>query len=308
MRPLLSTTVLLLLAIPQALAEDREIFRSTTNPDPDVLPTLGVWQEHARKKDRYYTYISAGFPNVPGFVCDMWCYESGGIHYQSARELEGGIVQLRHAWDDHDWEIVTTATPLKGAVEVVARLEPTKNEASCAAEEYPSLNICWQLERAQGFSSEKNFYPEFVQRCFIFTQRGRIFLHNTRRRPIPVRPLTDKENNPPWVQMYVPKSAPADMQASSQSWADYSPDRYLYPVIGTASRDGKYLTAMAAGAEQTLSQAWHDCMHNNPGWLTAADGKSKEWRVRIYVMENDPDALIRRFQRDFPKVTSWEGN
>ena len=290
------------------IAGDREILTATSNPLPGELPTLGVWQEYVKNKDIYYTLISADFPNVPGLVCDMWCYESPGIHYLSAREEEKGVVSLRHRWDDHDWDIITTAIPHKGAVEIMARLESTQKHSGGIPEEYPGLNICWQLRRAESFSSEKGRYPEFVQRCFIFTERGRIFLHNTHRSPIPVRPLTDKENNPPWVQMYAARSAPEDVRVDSTSWADYSPDRYLHPIIGTASRDGKYLTAIATGSEGMVCQAWHDCMHNNARWLPVAEGEPKQWRVLIYAMDNDPDALLDQFQHDFPEVDPWQDN
>ena len=78
------------------------------------------------------------------------------------------------------------------------------------------------------------------------------------------------------------------------------------PVIGVVSRDGKYLTAMASGAESMVCQAWHDCMHNNARWLPAANGNGHEWRVRIYAMENDPEALLTRFHEDFPEIAPWE--
>jgi hypothetical protein len=42
-------------------------------------------------------------------------------------------------------------------------------------------------------------------------------------------------------------------------------------------------------------------MHNNPPWLPAdAPAHSRTWRVKIYVMENDPDALLARAAKDFP--------
>jgi hypothetical protein len=167
------------------------------------------------------------------------------------------------------------------------------------------LNVCWQLRRAALFASQPEPYPEFVRRCFIFTDQGRTFLPDTERRPIPVKPPTHAHNTPPWVQMYLPKGAPKDLRAGSSGWADYSPDRYTEPVIGAVSRDGKYLAALAAGNESVVSQAWHDCMHNNPGWMPAKEGSSKEWRIRLYVMENDPDLLLERFKRDFPDVARW---
>jgi hypothetical protein len=42
-------------------------------------------------------------------------------------------------------------------------------------------------------------------------------------------------------------------------------------------------------------------MHNNPLWLPVnTPPTQQEWRVRIYAMENEPDALLARVARDFP--------
>ena len=52
-----------------------------------------------------------------------------------------------------------------------------------------------------------------------------------------------------------------------------------------------------------MCQAWHDCMHNNPMWLpTTSPPEKRVWRLRIYVMENDPDALLTRVVKDFPNA------
>ena len=52
----------------------------------------------------------------------------------------------------------------------------------------------------------------------------------------------------------------------------------------------------------TMCQAWHDCVHNNPRWLpTDAPPEKRVWRLKIYVMENDPEALRRRVAKDFPR-------
>ena len=39
--------------------------------------------------------------------------------------------------------------------------------------------------------------------------------------------------------------------------------------------------------------------------MPAKEGSGKEWRIRLYVMENDPDLLLARFKRDFPEVVRW---
>jgi len=289
-----------------ALAGDRHVLEVQSNPRPDVLPTLGVWQEHNKKKGLYYTNLSAKFPNVPDFQCDLWCFESSGIQFASARELEGGKVELSHTWDEHEYQIVTTATPHPGALEIVSRLAPLEDATADLPSTYPNLNICWQLRQAPDFASEPEPYPEFVRRCFIFTESGRTFLLDTHRRPIPVKPAEHKRNNPPWVQMYSPRSAPDDLRGGPEGWADYSTDRFTVPVIGAVSRDRKSLTAIASGSESTVCQAWHDCMHNNARWLPASDSSGKEWRVRIYAMQNDPEALLERFHEDFPNVQPWQ--
>jgi len=44
-------------------------------------------------------------------------------------------------------------------------------------------------------------------------------------------------------------------------------------------------------------------MHNNPLWLPAkAPPERRVWWLRLYVMENDPDALMARVLKDFPNA------
>jgi hypothetical protein len=94
----------------------------------------------------------------------------------------------------------------------------------------------------------------------------------------------------------VPKTNP-------KGWSDYSPDRYTTTVIGAVSRDRKHLAALANDSASGMSQAWHDCMHNNPQWLPAqAPPEKRVWRLKIYVMENAPDALLARVVKDFPNA------
>ncbi len=268
------------------------------NPDPQRLPTLAVWEDEKLAPGRKLTMVAATFPNVPGFTCDSWCYESD-VEFMDARALPGGRLELRHRWRVHPQILlVTVVTPEPGAVEFRAHLEHAEGQGEIPAE-LPFVNLCWQVRRCPQFASAPDPYPEFVKRCFIFTAKGRVFLHETTRRKIPVRPADDPYNNPPWVQMYVGTwvSLP---KASPDSWADYSPDQYVTPVIGVVSRDGKYLSALANDSATTMAQAWHDCLHNNPQWLPGdAPPSKREWRLKVYAMPNDPKALLERVRKDF---------
>ena len=63
------------------------------------------------------------------------------------------------------------------------------------------------------------------------------------------------------------------------------------------------MAALANDSATSMCQAWHDCMHNNPLWLPATSPpENRVWRLKIYVMENDPDALIARVVKDFPNA------
>lgn len=288
---------LVCLGLPEAseAQEGPETLVTAPNPRPEELPTLSVWQAQGM------TYVKSTFPNVPNFTCDTWCYESP-MEFVEARALEGGRIELRHRWKDHPSVIfVTTVTPEPGAVEfrVRAELEPGSEEK--LPEQWLTPNACWQLRNAPDFASQPDPYPEFVKRCFIFTEKGLTFLHQTQRGKIPVRADDDPYNNPPWVQMYGPVWLPPQ-EAGPTSWAAFSQDRYLYPVIGVVSRDGKYLAAIANDTGSLMAQAWHDCLHNNAAWAEEEPGGEKVWRIKIYALENDPQELLRRVGKDFPKA------
>ena len=212
-------------------------------PTRTRLPTLSVYNDDTFSRDKVLTMVAATFPNIPNFTCDSWCYESE-VDFIGARALDGGKVELRHRYRDQPHVIiVTTVTPEPGAVEFLARLELETGAAVSLPTNPQPLNLCWQLRRAPAFASKPDPYPEFIKRCFVYSEQGVVFLDQTTRRPIPVRPADDPYNNPPWVQMYVglwqdvPKTNP-------QGWADYSPDRYMATVIGAVSRDHKYLAAL----------------------------------------------------------------
>jgi len=248
--------------------------------------------------------VSTTFPNLPDFTCDSWCYESA-VEFLDARPLNGGGVELRHRVRDHPEVLVlTTVTPEPGAVEIVARMAvDTEGHPDAQLPDQPvGLNLCWQLRHAPGFASAPDPYPEFVKRCFIFTETGMTFLLDTERRKIPVQEPDHEYNNPPWVQSYVGIWQPIP-KVTATAWADYSTDRYITTVIGAVSRDGEYLTAIANDSASTMCQAWHDCMHNNPNWLPQdAPVAEQRWRLKIYAMENDADALLRRVGEDFPNA------
>lgn len=272
-----------------------------TTPKPDTLPAIRVVKEKLWGK--YYPMVSMRFPNVPDFQCDAWCYEAA-VEFVDARPLDDGVVEMRHRDQANPQELViTTITPRQGSVEIVARvaLDAENHAGKELPGSPPGLNLCWQLRHAPAFASAPDRYPQFVERCFIFTNDGFTYLKDTQRTKIPVQPPDHEYNSPPWVQSYMAASLYVPVTQPT-AWAGYSTDRYLTPVIGAVSRDRKYLTAIANDSTLSMAQAWHDCMHNNPLWLPAdAPVTDQRWRMVVYAMENDAKTLMERVSADFPK-------
>jgi len=274
----------------------RDVILKVDNPDQKNLPTLGVW-----KRDKEIL-VSAEFPNVPGFICDSWCYESP-VEFLGAKPLGNGRLELRHQVEQEPrYLIITEVIPEPGALEFIARAEVAPETRAELPGFLLAPNLCWQLTRAETFRSRPDLYPEFVKRCFIFTERGLTFLHNTERMKIPCRKPDDEYNTPPWVQMHVGmwQNIP---YAGPTSWADYSPDRYTMTVIGAVSRDAKHMAVLANDTADLMCQAWHDCMHNNANWAPAdAPPMERRWRVKIYAGGNDTNAMLEKVSKDFPGI------
>jgi len=98
-------------------------------------------------------------------------------------------------------------------------------------------------------------------------------------------------------------------EVQGRGWAEYSTDRYTIPVIGAVSRDGQHLAALANSSASMVAQAWHDCLHNNPMWTPGdAPPADRRWRVKIYVMPNEPKALLNQVAKDFPVAMRLQEN
>jgi hypothetical protein len=259
------------------------------NPAPERRPALSFVQQGPRD------LLRVDFSGA-ALAFDAWMYEKCGVELEAVRDLGDGRLEVRHRrTDPPGGEVVTVVTPGDDFVELVAR---------CGEEvtDTPRLNLCWQLRRAPLFSSFPDPYPDFARRCFIFTEAGRTFLDRTVRLKAARFPEDAPVNNPPWVQTYLPVwDGEAELPFP---WAGVSPDRFTATVAGVMSRDGRWLAALANDSATSISQVWIDCFHNNPEWRRPASGGAPEWRLKIYLQENDPTGLLIRVAQDFPEIRS----
>jgi hypothetical protein len=257
------------------------------------------------------TLVGIEVPTIPGFACDVWCYEQAFDNRErgEAKPQPDGSMILTHTRGD---TTVTThvvpgfasypgewgGTPCADFnITVTGK---TKDDVLAIT----SLNPCWQLRRAKGFSSDGKFVENFVNQCFIFTEKGFTLLKETTRFPDTRRPADDERNSPPWVQNYYPvwRRHPGQPEGF---WG-LSTDRPIYSLIGEVSRDGRYLTAFGCRRSALLGQGWHDCLHISPDmrddYDEAANRITSRWRM--YFMENDPARLLGQYVADMRPETS----
>ena len=265
--------------------------------------------------------VRATFADVPGFKCEMWCYESSPDFavWESSEEvrretftlldccgLPHGGLEMRHRVGRLPHVlIITTFTAQPGAVEIVAyaKVDCDQYPDARLPDRLPVPNLCCQLARAEGFHRGQHAYSDFINRCFIFTDKKQTFLDDTVRRATLYRPLDHPVNNPPIAQLYTGTWRPVPRMAKNFG-AGHSPDRFVIPVMGVVSRDGKYLAAMANDSAGLMWQAYFHCVHNNPRWLPADEPSARQqWRMKVYVLKNDADDdLLARVARDFPQA------
>jgi hypothetical protein len=141
---------------------------------------------------------------------------------------------------------------------------------------------CMRVDRFTGLRQSN-----YISKSFIFTTNGLITLDKTRR---------TEEAIYRGGQVYVP----AGINLEDVNPRPISPDKPVNALIGCTSADDNYLLATAWDSTQELFQGVIVCLHNDPriGGLQA--GETKKLRGKVYLMKNDPAALLRRYERDFP--------
>jgi hypothetical protein len=126
----------------------------------------------------------------------------------------------------------------------------------------------------------------YTQRAFVFTSRGLTWLSETRRREDALY-RGGQVYLPPWVD------------AADANPRPISLDRVTNGVIGCVSGDNRWLLALASDRTFELFEGVYVCLHSDP-WIGGLQpGEVRRVRQRLYLLPNDPKALLRRYRRDF---------
>lgn len=98
-------------------------------------------------------------------------------------------------------------------------------------------------------------------------------------------------------QVWCPRSVPRD-DVNPRPLSSIVPSNGL---IGCFSADGRMILASAWEPYQELFQGVVVCLHSDFRIGGLRPGETKSIRGKLYLMDADPDALLRRYQADFPE-------
>jgi hypothetical protein len=71
-------------------------------------------------------------------------------------------------------------------------------------------------------------------------------------------------------------------------------------LIGCFSVDDRWLLVIASDRTFELFEDVYVCLHSDPLIGELKPGENKRLRQRLYLLPNDPAALLRRYRQDFP--------
>jgi hypothetical protein len=149
---------------------------------------------------------------------------------------------------------------------------------------------CIRVDRFTGCTTTdaRELVPDYARKCFVFLD-GKL----TR---LPTQPWADKARYIPG-QVYCPAHV-------DRNDVNPRPLSALVPsngLMGCYSSDERKIMAVAWEPYQELFLGVITCIHSDFRVGGLDPGETKEIRGKIYIVDADVPALVRRYERDFPE-------
>lgn len=231
-------------------------------------------------------------PRIPGEKIDTWYLEAFCRTGSTRREWPKTVIPHKTELISAKPGEIRLRTVVEPNVEVLHVITARRDEVDFRltlenkGTEFVDVDWFQPCMRVNRFTGRTQ--ADYVPKCFIFTESGLTTLDKTRR---------TEEAIYRGGQVYVP----AGINLADVNPRPISPDQPVNGLIGCFSADDRYLLATAWDKTQELFQGVIVCIHNDPriGGLKA--GEKKKLHGKVYIMENNPKKLLRRYNRDFPK-------
>jgi hypothetical protein len=198
---------------------------------------------------------------------------------------DGRLIRLKDTLDDG---VIVEHVITAGSDEVDIRMvahNPTETESQAHW-----AQPCTRVDKFTGCSRDDatTLVPEYARKCFIFLD-GKLMR-------LPTDPWADKARYIPG-QVYCP-------QHVDRNDVNPRPLSKLVPsngLTGCYSSDEKKIMAVAFEPYQEIFQGVITCMHSDFRLGGLKPGETKKIRGKMYVVDADVDALVARYERDFPE-------
>ena len=238
--------------------------------------------------------LSVSHPDIPGGKVDIWYLEAFCRSGSTRRDW-------RQTTIPHKTELVSAdkmgkriqlRTTVQPNVDVLHDIRAGKDEVDFRltlknrGNEFVDVQWfqpCMRVDRFTG-GNQSNY----INKSFIFTDRGLTFLDKTRR---------TEEAIYRGGQVYVPSGINLD----DVNPRPISLDQPVNGLIGCVSADDRYLLAMAWDHTQELFQGVIVCLHNDPRIGGLKPGETKRLHGKVYLLRNEPKALLKRYEREFKR-------
>lgn len=197
---------------------------------------------------------------------------------------DGRAVQIKDTLDDG---VQVTHAITAGQGEVDFRL--TAHNPTDKPSEAHWAQPCVRLAAFMGFSSDGGGNLEdYLPKCFLWVE-GRLT-------KMPFQ-LWAKEARYTPGQVWCPKGVPRS-DVNPRPLSSTVPSLGL---IGCFNKDDRFIFATAWEPYQELFQGVARCLHSDFRIGGLAPGETKKIRGKVYVLPNNPAALVARYLRDFPE-------
>jgi hypothetical protein len=237
--------------------------------------------------------LSVSGPNVPGGSVEIWYLEAFCRSGSTKRDWHQTTISHKTELTDADsaGQWLRLRTRVEPAVEVQHEIRTAGDAVDFRLELRNSgdqfvdvqwFQPCIRVARFTGLQQSN-----YITKSFIFTEGGLTMLDKTRRTEDAIYR---------GGQVYVPEG----INLNDVNPRPISPDKPVNGLIGCFSSDNKYLLATAWDQTQELFQGVIVCLHNDPRIGGIKPRETKSLRGKIYIMKNDPAALLARYKRDFP--------
>ena len=250
-------------------------------PQPRLSPALTVtWEKNTLS-------VTGDFP---GGKIDTNFYEA--FCKTGARDREWKLTTIPHKTEKISDTPLTLRSSLQGGVEVTTRITAGPGEVDFQVEAVNKgtdfvdadwVQPCIRLGAFTGCTQKT-----YVARSFIYVDGVQTFLDQARR---------SEEAVYKGGQLYIPPGIPRE----DCNPRPHSPDVPSNGLIGCISADGQWLFATAWEPFQELFQGVIICLHSDFRLGGLKPGVTKRAHGKMYIMENDPDLLVARYHRDFPR-------